>query len=134
MAIQITKNAWQKISEVCVKTKNPAFLFSASSGGCNGFNYIFNPITHQEIKEITSPNLKNSDKSGKFGINIIKNEDNKFLVIVDPVVEMYLFGTRIDYQEEDYMNKIFESKFLFNVDKKFASSCGCGTSFMPIDM
>ena len=125
MAIQISKNAWKKIGEICKRTESPAFIFSASSGGCNGFNYILNPITYQKIREITNPLKK------KFGITIIKNDDNNNQVLVDPLVEMYLIDTNIDYQFEDFENKIYESKFIFNVNKKFASTCGCGTSFMP---
>ena len=37
----------------------------------------------------------------------------------------------IDYISEDYSKGQYESKFVFNVDKKFASSCGCGVSFSP---
>ena len=44
---------------------------------------------------------------------------------------MYLLGTTIDYISEDYSKGQYESKFVFNVDKKFASSCGCGISFSP---
>ena len=45
--------------------------------------------------------------------------------------EMYLIGTTIDYVKEDYNKGIFENKFIYNIDKKLASSCGCGVSFMP---
>ena len=44
---------------------------------------------------------------------------------------MHLIGTEIDYIEEDINKGIFESKFVFNIDKKIASTCGCGVSFMP---
>ena len=29
------------------------------------------------------------------------------------------------------VKEFFESKFTYNIDKKLASSCGCGVSFMP---
>ena len=32
---------------------------------------------------------------------------------------------------EDYLKGQYESKFLFRVDPKMASSCGCGVSFSP---
>jgi len=128
MAIQISKNAWKKIHDVCIKTKSPAFILSASSGGCNGLNYIFNPINSEKIKKLTNPLKK------KIGVNIIRNDDNNNSVFIDPLTEMYLMGTKIDYQYEDFSKQIYESKFLFSVDKNLASSCGCGTSFMPKNM
>jgi Fe-S cluster assembly iron-binding protein IscA len=128
MAIQISKHAWKKIGEICTQTKTLAFIFSVSSGGCNGFNYILNPIKHDKIKKLTNPQEK------KFGITIIKNDINNNIIIVDPLAEMHLMGTKIDYQYEDFSNKIYESKFIFTIDKSLASSCGCGTSFMPKNM
>jgi len=45
--------------------------------------------------------------------------------------ELYLLGTTIDYINQDYIKNIFESKFIFNIDKELASACGCGISFTP---
>ena len=58
-------------------------------------------------------------------------QDNKTLVYVEPLSELYLMGTTIDYIKEDYTKGQFENKFVFNVDKERASSCGCGISFTP---
>ena len=44
---------------------------------------------------------------------------------------MFLLGTVIDHVSEDYSKGRYESKFLFKVDPKLASSCGCGISFSP---
>ena len=44
---------------------------------------------------------------------------------------MYLLGTSIDYVKEDYQKGIYESKFVFDINKETMSSCGCGTSFSP---
>ena len=44
---------------------------------------------------------------------------------------MYLIGTTIDYESEDFEKGRFESKFTFTPDKDFATSCGCGVSFNP---
>ena len=68
--------------------------------------------------------------------------ENKFLTIltepegdkkvyIDPVSEMYLLGTTIDYMKEDYSKKIYENKFIYEVDKNLMTSCGCGISFSP---
>jgi Fe-S cluster assembly iron-binding protein IscA len=55
-------------------------------------------------------------------------------LFIDPFSEMHLLGTTIDSVTEDIENGSFDSKFVFNIDKKIASSCGCGTSFMPRDI
>ena len=45
-SIQITKNAWTKIREILHVTKNKyGMVYSASSGGCNGFNFELNLIS-----------------------------------------------------------------------------------------
>ena len=120
MNIQITKNAWKKISEILHKTNNHyGMIYSASSGGCNGFNFeldlLTNPI-HQKINK------------NKF-LTILKNEKSK--VYIDPLSEMYLLGTTIDYINEDFNKKIYESKFIYEIDKDLMTSCGCGISFSP---
>ncbi len=71
-------------------------------------------------KNVDDENLK----SGAIG-----NDDTQLLV--DPIAEMILLGTKIDYVSEDYSNGIFENKFIFTPDKNTASSCGCGISFNP---
>ena len=52
-------------------------------------------------------------------------------VYIDPISEMYLHGTTIDYMKEDYSKKIYENKFIYEVDKDLMTSCGCGVSFSP---
>ena len=59
--------------------------------------------------------------------NIIQDKDVK---VYDPIAEMYLIGTTIDFLEEDYTKGVFESKFVYQVDKNL-STCGCGVSFTP---
>ena len=62
-------------------------------------------------------------------ITVLKK--NNIKLVIDPMVEMYLLGTKIDYIYEDYNKSIFESKFIFEPDKNLASICGCGVSFAP---
>ena len=120
--INITKSAWSKLGQIIRDqgangtNKSYAFLFSASSGGCNGFNYDLSTIDKREFKELIKP-------------NILEHEDIRFAV--DPLAEIYLLGTTIDYVKEDYSKNIFESKFVFIPDKNMATSCGCGVSFNP---
>ena len=120
--ITVTKNAFQKMTSIMKKSNNNnGFLFSVDSGGCNGFNFNLQLMEDKEL-----------DKIIKQKPNII--QDEKVKVYVEPLSEMYLIGTEIDYLKEDYSKGIFESKFVYNVDKKMASTCGCGISFTPRKM
>ena len=120
MNIQVTKNAWNKMNHILKSSNNRyGFLYSLSSGGCNGFNFELDLLTKKYYNEIIKK---------KF-LTILENEDTK--LYVDPIGEMYLLGTKIDYIYEDYNKSIFESKFIFEPDKNLASICGCGVSFAP---
>ena len=117
--INITNNAWKKLNNIIKKSNtNIGFLFGVTSGGCNGFNFDLKLLNNQELQKI-----KNKKP------NILKNNDVS--VYVDPTSEIYLIGTTIDYIHEDYSKNIYESKFIYSIDKELASSCGCGISFMP---
>ena len=117
--INITKNAWIKLDQIITKSNNNnGFIFGVTSGGCNGFNFDLRLIEKKESDEILKlkPNIMNY---------------NNVNVYIEPLSEVYLIGTTIDYVKEDYSKGVFESKFTYNIDKKLASSCGCGVSFMP---
>jgi iron-sulfur cluster assembly protein len=117
--ISITKNAFKKMSSIMEKSNNKnGFIFGVDSGGCNGFNFNLQLIKGGELKKI----IRNKP-------NII--QDCNVKVYIDPLSELYLIGTEIDFLEEDYNKGIFESKFIYNVDKTMASTCGCGISFTP---
>jgi Fe-S cluster assembly iron-binding protein IscA len=60
---------------------------------------------------------------------ITKYENNNTNVYVDPMTEMHLLGTTIDYVQEDFSKGFFENKFVYHVDKDLMRTCGCGTSF-----
>ena len=114
--INITKSAWNKIRIVLDKTNKHSFLFSASGGGCNGYNYIFKAIDQDRFESIfIETNIKPT---------IIKNNCHK--VIIEPFSKLLLIGTTIDFEET-----IYESKFKFFPNKEISRTCGCGTSFSP---
>ena len=120
LPITITNIAWAKINSIVNNTNNNyGMIFTASSGGCNGFNYKLN-LLDKEIYEINKKN------------NSTFLEYNNTKVFIDPIVEMYLLNTKIDYITEDYSKNIYENKFTFTPDKSIANSCGCGTSFSPL--
>ena len=120
VGIQVTVNAWQKISEIMIQSNNKyGLLYSASSGGCSGFNF--------DLGLLDRPTYKKMNKM-KY-VTILTDVNAK--VYVDPMSEMHLLGTTIDYIKEDYSQGQFENKFIFEVDKELLSTCGCGTSFTP---
>ena len=120
MSISVTNKAWSKMSCIVKQSKNTyGFLYSAVGGGCNGFSFKLGLMDELEHIKISS---------GKF-FQLLENENIK--LYIDPLSEMYLMGTTIDYISEDYSKGQFENKFIFEVDKNILSSCGCGTSFSP---
>ena len=121
--IQVTNSAWEKIDYILEKRDNHLFYFTASSGGCNGFNYDLNLITLGNYLDMT-------ERLTTF--TLLENE-NKSKIYIEPVAEMLLFGTTIDYVKEDWNKGIFENKFIFIPDKNLVTSCGCGVSFTPKD-
>ena len=118
--VQVTNSAWLKIDDILEKREKHLFFFSASSGGCNGFNYDLSLMKMEEyLDEIEK--LKN--------YTLLENGKSK--IFIDPIAEMLLFGTTIDYIEEDWNKGIFENKFIFIPDKNLVTACGCGVSFTP---
>ena len=114
--IKITKSAWKRIGNILDKTNKCSFLFSATGGGCNGYNYNFKAIEQKTFDAIINET--------KIKPTIIENNDHR--VLIDPLSEFLLIGTMIDFEEKKY-----ESKFKFIPNKNKAHSCGCGTSFSP---
>jgi len=119
--INVTLPAWNKMSQISNTQKINKFLFSATNGGCNGFNYNLNLLNDSDYNSICSEQ--------SIIPTLIKTNNTE--LIIDPISEFLLLGTTIDYIHEDYSKGIFESKFIFIPNKTFASSCGCGISFTP---
>ena len=121
--ILVTKAAWTKMEQICLNLPYPlGFLFKATSGGCNGFNFDLNLLDQQSFVNITPKKPM-----------VLQNNSMGVKLYIDPMSEMFLLGTTIDHVTEDYSNGQFESKFLFRVNPTLASSCGCGISFSPKD-
>ena len=117
--ILVTRNAWTKMKDVIkFSPKSKGFLYYVTSGGCNGFNFNLELLDDKKHTEI-----HNSKPL------IIKNED--ISLYVDPISEIHLLGSSIDYIYEDYSKGQFENKFVFKIDSSLATSCGCGISFSP---
>ena len=100
--IIVSNNAWNKMGNILKNKISYAFLFSARGGGCNGFNYNLETIDKNQFDELYKTKLQPT---------LINNGDTN--LVIDPLSEMLLLGTTIDYIKEDYSKNIFESKFYF---------------------
>ena len=140
LPIHVTETAWARMSDVIKENVDHRFIFTANGGGCNGFKYklsLMNEITYNEIYGI--PNDVTKMDRIKYTNNIKTHlpttlHKNNVKVTIDPVAEMILLGTTIDYIKKDYTKGIFENKFVFTPNKTMGSSCGCGISFQPYDI
>ena len=120
MNISVTNKAWLKMSEIMRQSKNKfGFIYSATAGGCNGYSFKLGLLHESENSKISSMKY----------LTILNESETD--IYIDPLSEMYLLGTTIDYVNEDYTKGQLESKFVFEVDKDLMSSCGCGISFSP---
>jgi len=112
----VTNSAWGKLISIIRNSNNNSFMLSATSGGCNGFNYNFRMISDNKYKELVKQKP------------VMENNQN-VNVLIDPKSEYLLLGTTIDYLKQDLKKGVFESKFIFIPNKNIAHTCGCGNSF-----
>ena len=106
--ITITSSALKNLKLLVKKNNVSSILFSVKGGGCNGFEYNFEPIEKISIE-------KNSITED--GLSVEVCEKSIF----------YLLGTVLDWKE-DNMGKGFSF-----TNPMAQSSCGCGTSFSPVE-
>ena len=104
-----------------IMTQNAfCFHFSADNGGCHGFNYKLDLLNKKKYDSLTS---------GVSNPSLLESDQYNARVLVDPLSEMILFGTTIDFVNENFSEGIFENKFIFKPDKELVNACGCGVSF-----
>ena len=103
--VEITSSACRKLYTIANKNNTKNILFYVKGGGCNGFNYVFEPMYEKPDK------LDEVVKRPEYNLVIC----NKSL--------MHVMGTKIDWRE-DIMGEAFEF-----VNPMAQSECGCGTSF-----
>ena len=103
--LSISSTACQKLASICKENNTQNILFYVKGGGCNGFNYIFEPFY---------------DKPQKFD-EIIKRPNYNIVVCGKSLI--HILGTEINWKK-DIMGQSFE----FN-NPMALSKCGCGTSF-----
>ena len=89
MTIKITQNAWNRISKICEINKSQAFLFTAKRYKNEELTYIFRPCNDIEYY---------SFMNNKLSMILGLSQDNiKLKVIIDPFMDKYLYGIKIDY-------------------------------------
>ena len=116
----VTPQAWQRMETIIKSQDSFCFHLDIKSGGCSGFSYDMKLIDFVKYCEIT--------ERYKF-YNLLEEGEAK--LFIEPEAEMFLLGTTIDFESEDFEKGRFENKFTFTPDKDFATSCGCGVSFNP---
>ena len=95
-----------KAREYMQKVSNGGYItLGVKGGGCSGFQYIWGLS-----KEATDETIQWS-----------KPIDD--ILLLDPMAEMYVLGSEIDYVEE------LGASFLKLVNPTATSHCGCGESF-----
>lgn len=117
----ITYRAWSKINDILKYSLKDSMLYSVDSGGCNGYSFKLDILDKKHKIQLDSYKIKPTILNSPININ--------HYVYIDPISELYLYSTEIDFINDDYDQQIFQSQFIFNVDKDVMSSCGCGTSF-----
>ena len=102
--IKFTDKAIKQINNLLSKKdKGSFFRIAIKGGGCSGLQYVWG--------------LKYSYPDVKWSEPI----DN--LLVVDPLAEMYLAGSEVDYVEE------LGGSYLTVKNPMSTGSCGCGESF-----
>ena len=104
--ISLTPGAAKEISRLLAEQKaddNKTLRLGVKGGGCAGFTYIF---------EFDTP----KDGDTIYNIDGIK-------IAVDPMHELYLAGTEIDFQQG------LNSRGFIYHNPNASKTCGCGESF-----
>ena len=102
----ITEAAEKRLKQLTLEKPNAIGIkIEVVSGGCSGFSYKLDHLYDKDDFNyllVTYPN---------------------FLLAIDKASELYLFGTELDY-----VNENFGKKFLFR-NPQAKAKCGCGKSF-----
>ena len=100
--ITLTESARDYLKSVA---KDDYISLGVKGGGCSGFQYVWGLS-----KEATHERIQWSDPIDG-------------VLLLDPVAEMYVIGSEIDYVEE------LGGSFLKVVNPTATTMCGCGESF-----
>ena len=101
--LTLTPAAARRLRFIQEHSAMPAVRIALKKGGCAGMEYTMEPIA--EIPARAQ-----------------KIEQDGAVLVVDPLAEMFLLGTEIDYT-----SSLLESTFVFR-NPNVSSACGCGAS------
>jgi len=103
--IRVTARALVELTRLTRTHAARRILFSAKSGGCNGFQYSLEPMTElpEKLDEVVPM--------------------HGFDLVVDNKSMLHIMGTQIDWKD-DFMGRRFEFS-----NPNAASTCGCGATF-----
>ncbi len=104
-AITVSDRAATQIAAIIAKeADNKMLRVSVEGGGCSGFQYKFDLVQARGSEDLAI------EKGG-------------ITVLIDPVSQMYMEGSEIDFADE-----LIGAAFKVN-NPNATASCGCGTSF-----
>ena len=104
-AITVSDRAAKQIAVIIATEEEKSMLrVSVEGGGCSGFQYKFELVGAREADDLAI------EKGG-------------VTVLVDPISQMYMEGSEIDFADE-----LIGAAFKVN-NPNATASCGCGTSF-----
>lgn len=104
--LYFSKSAEKKLVSILKDTGNQHLFFFVKGGGCNGFEYRFEPRK-------TIENKANLVTQGDLSVEVC---DSSIL---------FTLGTKVDWKSD-----IMGEAFVFN-NPMAQNSCGCGSSFSP---
>jgi iron-sulfur cluster assembly accessory protein len=103
--ITVSDSAAKQIAVIIAnEAKSTMLRVSVEGGGCSGFQYKFDLVQAREADDLAI------EKKG-------------ITVLIDPVSQMYMEGSEIDFADE-----LIGAAFKIN-NPNATASCGCGTSF-----
>ena len=102
--LELTESAKNYLNSV--RPDDGHITLTVNGGGCAGFTYKWGTTDEWKEEDVVT--------------NWLEVED---LLLVDPIAEMYILGSVVDYVRE------IEGSFLTIKNPTATSSCGCGESF-----
>ena len=103
--LNISKRAGIQLINIAKQNNTNVISFSIKGGGCNGYNYIIEPLS---LNDKLAEKIKITDK-------IVMEVCSKSMI--------HILGTNIDW-EKTIMGETFTFK-----NPMAKGTCGCGTSF-----
>jgi iron-sulfur cluster insertion protein len=110
-AVTVTPDAKDYIKGILNKLNKPYLFFGIKGGGCAGFEYYWEPMDANDMKD-----LGTEDKDER----IVLGDGQR--LIVDHLSIMYIIGSVIDFEVD-----ISGSRLVVK-NPGAVSACGCGTS------